>query len=78
MEWRKLGRLDCGNGESIVIYMSNDDRWKIESRRERIPHSNRSGYWYKTWYYLINTETRHEKQYCRLIDAQKAAEEELK
>ena len=75
MTWDRIARMDCGNGESITIYMSDDRKWKIESRKERVAHTARSGYWMHTTYWLIRTEDRKEKQFWRLMDAKKAAEE---
>lgn len=78
MKWEKTGRLVCGNGESITIYLSDNRRWKIESRKERIPHAASKlygGYWYHTTYYLIHENNyQNERSFNRLCDAKEAAE----
>lgn len=71
--WEKTGREIGENGESTTYYRSNDGRFRIESRKKAIPHSNRSGFWWHTTYFLIGADGT-EKEYYQLRDAKKAAE----
>ena len=73
MKWRKTGRAVKGNGETTVYYESDDGQLRIESRKRQIPHSNRSGHWMFTSYFLIHEGS--EKEYHSLKDAKEAAEE---
>ena len=61
--------------EGTVIQYANADYpgILIESRKMAIPHSGGAGYWMHTSYFLIRDEG--EKEYWRLKDAIKAAEE---
>lgn len=72
MTWKKTGRTVSDNGESTTYYESDDGRFRIESRKRNIPHSNRSGYWQHTSYFLIR-EDGGEKEYWSLKDAKEAA-----
>ena len=49
--------------------------FEIEARKRAIPHANGSGSWMHTSFYLIRPDGT-EKEYMRLRDAQRAAEEE--
>ena len=75
MEWRKWGRVVKGDGSSKVIYHSDKGGYKIESRKNPIPHSGRAGYWMHTTYFLIKPDGT-EKEYYALKDAKAAAEAE--
>ena len=76
--WAKLGTQLGMDGEKIILYVQEDSRYEIESRRRRIPHANGEGYWYHTSYFLIDVNTGFEREYMRLAAAKKAAEEMLK
>lgn len=75
MNWEKTGRTVKANGESTTTYRSGE--WIIESRKRAIPHANSSGSWMHTSYWLIRPDGTG-KEYWRLQDAKKAAEEENK
>lgn len=68
--WTKTGRTVYDNGETDVIYTSGD--YRIESRKRRIPHNGRSGYWMHTTYHLSGPGVSGEYQTLR--DAKAAAE----
>lgn len=72
MTWKKTGRTVKGTGESTTYYESDDGRFRIESRKRNILHSNREGYWQHTSYFLIR-EDGSEKEYWSLKDAKEAA-----
>ena len=72
MKWVKTGREIKGSGESTTFYESGDGRFRIESRKRAIPHSNRPGTWMHTSYYLIGEGI--EKEYYSLGKAKEAAE----
>ena len=76
--WAKLGTQLGMDGEKIIRYVQEDNRFEIESRRRRIPHANGEGYWYHTSYFLIDVNTGFDREYMRLDAAKKAAEEMLK
>ena len=73
MNWKKWGRIVRADGSVTVIYHSDTDGLKIESRRRPIPHANGVGYWMYTSYYLIQPDGS-EKEYHSLKDAKEAAE----
>lgn len=73
MKWDRTGRTVYSNGESDTVYRSGNGEFTIESRKRAIPHSNRSGYWMHTTYFLIDAEGT-ETEYYSLGDAKAAAE----
>lgn len=72
--WEKVAVQKGMDGARVITYQAKDCRFKIESRRRRIPHANGEGYWYHTSYFVIDVNTGFEREYMRLRDAQKAAE----
>lgn len=77
MKWDKVATTIKGNGEKTILYKSAGSRCMIESRREAIPHANRSGVWFRTKYFLIRPDGT-EKEFYKLTDAKAAAETEGK
>jgi len=75
--WVKTGTTIKANGEKTIRYESFRNTNAIESRREAIPHANRSGVWFRTTYFLIRPDGT-EKEYFTLKAAKEAAEEEKK
>ena len=51
-KWTKSGKLVVSDGTTI-IYSCDESPYTIESRRKQIPHSNRSGSWEHTSYFVI-------------------------
>lgn len=74
LRWDKVCTTIKGDGSRITRYGSQGSRYKIESRKRFIPHANGIGTWQYTSYYLISPDGT-EREYHRLRDAQKAAEE---
>lgn len=75
LKWEKTGRCVKGDGSSTTFYQANGkaEQYCIESRKRPIPHTNRSGSWFYTSYFLI--VGAQENEYHRLQDAKAAAEE---
>ena len=63
------------SGNKMIRYESFRNPNVIESRREAIPHANRSGVWFHTTYFLIKPDGT-EKEYYTLKAAKEAAEKE--
>lgn len=75
MRFERVGKTVKANGERVITYIShNPEGWKLESRREQIPHSGRPGTWEKTFYYVIAPDGTEEKRYSLRDAAEKAAE----
>ena len=74
-KWIKTSLTIMGNGEKTIKYRANGIKAWIESRKKAIEHSNRSGVWFHTTYFVCY-EGGIEKEYWTLKDAQEAAEEE--
>ena len=72
--WKQTGKTIKSTGEKTITYEKPGNPNKIESRKERIPHANRIGFWFRTSYWLISQDGS-EKEYWKRIDAEKAAEE---
>lgn len=73
MNWIRTMSVHHANGEAEVRYEKPDSSYVIESRKRAIPHSNRSGVWFHTSYFLIAYDGE-EKEYWSLKDAKAAAE----
>ena len=71
--WKQTGKTIKSTGEKTITYEKPGNPNKIESRKERIPHANRIGFWFRTSYWLISQDGS-EKEYWKRIDAEKAAE----
>lgn len=74
-QWVKTSTVIKAIGEKTIRYESSQTTNKIESRREAIPHANRSGVWFRTTYFLIRPDGT-EKEYYTLKAAKEAAEKE--
>lgn len=72
MEWKKKGKLIRHDG-TIIIY-ENGGPFQIESRKRQIPHSNRSGSWEHTSYFVIK-DGKDLKECFSLKDAKAYVEE---
>lgn len=75
MKWDKAATTIKENGEKTIRYKAAETECVIESRREAIPHANRSGVWFRTTYFLMKPDGT-EKEYFTLKAAKEAAEEE--
>jgi len=69
--WEKTSRTVRGDGSKTIRYECGD--MAIESRTVPVPHSNRSGSWLFTSYWLIQADGT-EAQFFSLKDAKDAAE----
>ena len=72
MRWERVGITMKGSGEKTIRYRSSDGRFCIESRRKPIPHSGRSGVWFRTTYFLLDRGT--ETEFITLKEAREEAE----
>ena len=70
----KMARTVHANGETEIRYGAAGTVTEIESRKRAIPHSNRSGSWMHTSYFVIRSDGS-EKEYTTLKDAIAAAEQ---
>jgi hypothetical protein len=77
MTWDKVATTIKENGEKTIRCKSAGSRCMSESRKEAIPHANRSGVWFRTTYFLMKPDGT-EKEYFTLKAAKEAAEEEKK
>ena len=74
MKWIKTGRTVTATG-ATTTYEAEGTGYTIESRKRQIPHSNGSGTWPYTSYFVL----KDGKELCekhRLMDAQRFCEEE--
>lgn len=74
LKWEKAGRTVKSDGTSTTIYnaVGKAATYRIESRKQQIPHANRPGTWAYTSYFLIVGD--QEQEYHRLQDAKESAE----
>lgn len=72
--WKKQSETVISGGGKTIAYKAFgiEGVW-IESRKRAIPHSNRSGVWFYTSYFVCQKDGT-EKEYTRQRDAQAAAE----
>jgi hypothetical protein len=73
--WIKLSTTIKSSGEKTIRYESFRNPNMIESRKMAIPHSGRSGFWYRTTFFLIRPDGT-EKEFYSLRAAKEAAEKE--
>lgn len=74
LKWEKMARTVHGDGSSEIRYEAKGSRYAIEARKKMIPHANGIGVWSHTSYFLIDTETKEEREFWRQKDAKAAAE----
>ena len=75
MDWVKIGRTVTETATTIT-YKAVGTGYTIESRKRQIPHSNRSGTWAYTSYFVL----KDGKELCekhRLLDAARFCEEAI-
>lgn len=72
IKWIKTGKEITGEG-SIVRYRGEGTDLIIESRKQHIPHANRSGTWDHTTYFILCKGVEVKELY-RLQDAKEYAE----
>ena len=72
-KWEKTGRSVSAD-MTVVTYETQDDRYRIESRKRTIKHANGIGVWYFTTFFLIDEMTGYEEEFRTLKDAKAAAE----
>lgn len=74
MKWEKTAKAVTFEGTTIFYNLVGTDvSISIESRNRKIPHAGRSGYWTKTFYYVIKDGKEVMKKYS-LKDAKEYAE----
>lgn len=73
-KWVKIGRT-VSPQKTVITYASKDTVLTIESRKEKIPHANGSGYWEKTFFYVME-DGKELKMFYSLTDAKDYAEKE--
>lgn len=73
MKWEQIGKTVKGTGETIIQYGTGGSDIVIESRKEAVPHANRSGVWFHTSYFVIRPDGTELECY-RLSNAKAAAE----
>lgn len=74
MKWEKTGRTVNAEGTTVIYTAKEDPRIQIESRKRKIPHANRSGYWEHTSYF-VTFKGVDVKERWSLADAKEYAEE---
>ena len=72
MAWEKLETTVNREGTTIT-YRLNGTQLLVQSRKRHIPHSNRSGTWDHTSYFVLNNGVEV-KELWRLQDAKAYAE----
>lgn len=73
-KWTQTGISIRGKeGEKTITYRAPGLDARIESRKKAVPHSNRSGYWLHTTYFVVRPDGS-EREYWKLSDAKAAAE----
>jgi hypothetical protein len=77
MRWEKIGTKVYGNGEKDITYEGFTDPFRvfrIVSRKRAIPHSGRSGVWFRTTYFLLEVGSHGETEFITMKDAREEAE----
>ena len=72
--WTKVGSFRNGLGEGTITYANDKNDILIESRRRAIPHSGRSGHWFYTSYFVIDSKNGRETERETLAGAKELAE----
>ncbi len=76
-EWKKTGRLEADGCRTVVYEPDPKPQHmdvRVESRKRPIPHSNRSGTWDLTTYFVVRDGADVIEKHT-LADAKEAAEE---
>lgn len=73
MKWTRTGKTVSAKGTTIFYSCAEDPKLTIESRKEHIPHANRSGTWDFTSYWVL-WDGEEIKQLYTLADAKEYAE----
>jgi hypothetical protein len=76
MRWERAGITVKGSGEKTIVYRASDGNFRIESRRKPVPHSGRSGVWFRTTYFLLDCGT--ETEFITMKEAKEEAERRLR
>ena len=71
--WTKIGRRVNAEG-TTVEYAGLGTTLTIESRKRKVPHANRSGFWWHTSYFVLDCGKEIKEKYS-LRDAKEFAEE---
>lgn len=53
MKWIKTGRTENAESTTITYELAGNTSYSIESRKRHIPHTNRSGTWDHTSYFVL-------------------------
>lgn len=78
LKWTKTGRIVYMQGDVAVTNIYDaDGGWTIEARKTRIPHSNRSGYWERTFFWVLK-DGKEIKMLYALADAKSYVEQLIK
>lgn len=72
-KWTKVGSFRNGLGEGTITYANDKNDTLIESRRRAVPHSGRSGYWFKLSYFVVERSGK-ETECETLLEAKELAE----
>lgn len=76
IRWEKVAKSVHGDGTTVIQYQGIGTDFMIESRKEQIPHANRSGSWAHTHYTLIR-DGKPISERSTLSSAKEVAEELL-
>lgn len=52
-KWIKTGKVVNASGSTTITYRLEGTPYTVESRKRPIPHSNRSGTWNHTSYFVL-------------------------
>lgn len=72
IKWIKSGKKVTPDG-TTNIYSGTDTPYTIESRKRKIPHANREGFWWNTSYFVLKDGAEVIEKYS-LRDAKEYAE----
>lgn len=72
IKWIKSGKKVTPDG-TTNIYCGDDTPYTIESRKRKIPHANREGFWWHTSYFVLKDGAEVIERYS-LRDAKEYAE----
>lgn len=74
-KWERVGKMVEQNGTTITYSIANFNiDIVVESRKRKIPHANRVGFWEHTTYWVVVNGADYKERYS-LADAKRTAEE---
>lgn len=51
--WERTGKTVDAEGTTVIYTAKENPNIRIESRKRKIPHANRSGFWWHTSFFIV-------------------------